>query len=1228
MRPISLALALCWTAPAHAVGEASTHFQVFVPANNDNNGRDLALIVTSAYSGTTTVDIVDDNADGDSDDTVTGISLDYYESYVLYIKEGAVNDDAGGTWDGDYFIIDSDHPVTVQMASDSNWQHDWAPASTGKSNRGKTFVIWSPPTTSVDADINVFAYDNDTQVTVEDITVAPSVSSGITSVDALDGVTLISETLNAGQDIWTIHEQGIDILDEGHTYLVRATKPVTVQYGHLAGLSGAGHAKDGGGFVPGESGGTISDLYYFTVPHNAGNENEKELRIVSYSNDAAVRTYGWAETIDAWNLIDAVTLDAYQTRDIVGATNSAFRNYNLHKVEVDAGKDVVLFEANWMETGSFGTSDYASSVSSAQGTGAGTDFVAYLGPPGLQNRLTSNPGTDPNGYYVHVWAYSAVDGAVVQIEDLATGGTVYSDSALVNANEYHDFAIPRATYESMDSGNNRPYVHVTSSLPISVVTANNNDNFMAYITSPLPPTLEVTLGSTDEQLVCGDSTTLTVTGTNTLGAAITDAAVSVTLPEGIRYDQGSSLSFGEPTTSVINADNLNVLTWNVGTISSGASVNLQFQAEFLCEVLNSCLDPRIASIETEVGGFANGSWQTTVATVENVNVEMLLNPNNYVSYFNAFYNEGLGLTEVTFTVDSEDGAQMWSLDRALEPDGARTRIELSTSAGATSGSKVYLTTEGDQTVGVTYYYYVTTTYPNGCELSMGPKAVTPLSSTSSGVGGGLESNGRLSSALARRAISHAEGWDPLRMPVAFRKSGALDAVLPRVGPSSSVATDATPWDLPDVTNASDVSALDYVDEDNEQIASLLVIQTEGELYEHNKPVCDRASGARILDVRKDLLGDQEREIVRTRLAHDARRTHEWSSAISVWQDADGSWTAWSGWHTDVGPDIPSGATVYNVQAWAGKAGHDLFLVRSFLDNLGEVHWSDTPAMDPTTWFEGASTLGGDIAWAIDGELDGAELHAHLLLEDGKTTEVVKLDPTEERPLTDAELPAFLDVTLQLVRHGAVQDSLWISDGVWSPYDDSMWGGASASKQFDLVSCDGQHAHAQGALAEPDITLSGCATAAYNVSEYAGVARYIGGALAPLDLSSIDTMSLWVDSDASFELCAVDSFSTRSCTTHDATPDGAWVSAPLPTGEGGLNDLSVIMVFTQQAGVHAITAGELGLHDNHEGPAPAAETTASNNTVTPGTARGCGCNSATGLGGGLLLLPMLLLRRRD
>jgi hypothetical protein len=366
-----------------ATGEASTYFQIFIPPNNDLVARDVCLIVTALYDSTT-FQIVDDGADGDTDDSKTGILMSG-QSYVLFIRENGVNDDAPhngegpSKQDGDYFIITSDKLVLASQSTKSDWQHDWVP-SINKTSKGTRFIIYSPPTSSSPRDVNLFAYEDSTAITISKISTDKTNGQGYTQVNLVDKEIVVQRTINIGEDIIFTYSDGRDLFQSGETYLIESSKEVTAQYGALH-----VNARDGGGYVPSENGSSTGELFYFAVPYQAA--REQEIRIVSWDDNNQVTLDKFVNGV--WVSVDSWTLDELDPGDWIsygGNVNKVFR------VRCSPGKQVSVFEANWLETGSPGTSDVASMVSGQNGYSAGTSFLTYMAPPGNENRVT-NPFT-------------------------------------------------------------------------------------------------------------------------------------------------------------------------------------------------------------------------------------------------------------------------------------------------------------------------------------------------------------------------------------------------------------------------------------------------------------------------------------------------------------------------------------------------------------------------------------------------------------------------------------------------------------------------------------------------------------------------------------------------------------------------------------------------------------------------------------------------------------------
>lgn len=369
-----------------ATGEPSTYFNIYVPPNNDAVNRNVCLVITAIYDSTA-FSIVDDGQDGDTDDSKTGILM-AGQSYILYIKDNGINDDAPNSssatskQDGDYFIITSNKLVFASQSTDSDWQHDWLP-SVNKKSTGEKFIIYAPKITSSLRDINVFAYSDSTLVKIKKISTIAKMTSGYTTVNINNPTTVATFYLNIGEDIIYKYNFGRNVLLSGETYLIETNKPTTIQYGALY-----VNERDGGGYVPSSNGSSAGDLFYFGVPYQS--VGEQEIRIVSWDASNVVKLERYH--LGNWIAMNTWSLNHYQPADWVGKNNGNASYPTVFRVSCSPGKKVSIFEGNWFETGAPGTSDMATSVSSDNGTSAGKNFLVYMAPPGNEQNVL-NPFT-------------------------------------------------------------------------------------------------------------------------------------------------------------------------------------------------------------------------------------------------------------------------------------------------------------------------------------------------------------------------------------------------------------------------------------------------------------------------------------------------------------------------------------------------------------------------------------------------------------------------------------------------------------------------------------------------------------------------------------------------------------------------------------------------------------------------------------------------------------------
>jgi hypothetical protein len=465
-----------------AQGEASTYFNVFVPPNNDPVKRNVCLVVTAIFDDTH-FEIEDDGADGDTDDSKSG-TLSKGQSYILYIADNGINDDAryasGGVWkqDGDYFFVRTSKNVLVSQSTNSDWQHDFVP-SIGQKGIGEKFIVYAPQISSSKRDLNTFVYQDSTLVTIKRISTSPTTLSGYTTINYENATVVGTQLLNRGQDIIYFKTLGRDVMETGHTYMVESSKPITLQYGALF-----GNERDGGGNVPSSNGSSAGDLFYFAVPYQSS--GEQEIRVVSWDDSNAIKLERYSA--GSWVTVKTWNLNKNGFSDWVGKSNGNVSYPTVFRITGTTGKRVSVFEANWLETGNPGTSDIGSMLSSENGTSAGKKFIAYIAPPGNEHNVR-NPFTGAlfNQQLSHLYISSRT-GANVTVKDAYTNGKDFFRTYDISPERYIDCYLTLQDWKNIYNGTGtigagpeRPYLIVESDKPVSVFNTNFNDNWMTYL---------------------------------------------------------------------------------------------------------------------------------------------------------------------------------------------------------------------------------------------------------------------------------------------------------------------------------------------------------------------------------------------------------------------------------------------------------------------------------------------------------------------------------------------------------------------------------------------------------------------------------------------------------------------------------------------------------------------------------------------------------------------------
>ncbi|MEO0897772.1 MAG: FG-GAP-like repeat-containing protein [Bacteroidota bacterium] len=611
---ILLTLVLLSCLSSFGTGEASTYFEIFVPPNNDRANRHVVVVITALYDSTF-FELIDDDADGDDDDSASGW-LNAGQSYIQYIKDGAVNDDApprGGQrrsskQDGDFFIIKTSKLVFASQSTNSDWQHDWVPA-TNKTSKGTKFIVFSPPTSFSPRDLNVFAYEDSTVVTIKSIHTSTTTSTGYTQVDISNANILVQREINVGQDIIFYHTDGRNIMQSGGTYLIETNKPVTVQYGALW-----GNARDGGGFVPSENGSSSGELFYFGVPYQA--RREQEIRVVSWEDSTEIFLDKFVN--NSWQEVENWTLDRLKAGEWISYSGNHAGVFRLRSSE---GKPISVSEANWLETGRPGTSDIASMVSSQDGTSAGKSFLVYMSPPGKENDVTIPGTTDRYSFGSHAYLFARKT-AQVTVVDAFTNGQKINRTYTVPAGRYIDCFLDLNEWNSIYNGNGnpnsgpeRPYLLITSDKPISVFATNFNDNWMSYFGTSQTQDFKLEGTTSVEQSEPGDS--VVVKGDLILqGDSLTNPDLTVVVGDGAEV---VSCNFVNETEEITYEGDINPTPKGETIVTFDSIPGLSPDNTYYTEtelIVNGnendgdpILDNTVISVETVVSGEVDSAFQ-------------------------------------------------------------------------------------------------------------------------------------------------------------------------------------------------------------------------------------------------------------------------------------------------------------------------------------------------------------------------------------------------------------------------------------------------------------------------------------------------------------------------------------------------------------------------------------------------------------------------------------------
>lgn len=327
--------------------------------------------------------------------------------------------------------------------------------------------------------------------------------------------------------------------------------------------------------------------------------------------------------------------------------------------------------------------------------------------------------------------------------------------------------------------------------------------------------------------------------------------------------------------------------------------------------------------------------------------------------------------------------------------------------------------------------------------------------TSGGNEGGLESNNRLSTQINRRNYNRMISNYSFNKYSARRliknntygnksanSSFTLENFIPLSVINEDSVIDSSPMDLINITNATDLLAVDYQIND-QSIASILALKTEDGVYEHTKYICDRLLGAELLSVSTIQIRDYHfiKSIIK-----NVDGGIEFVLSLSAREVGD-SFIVESHWNLD---KYTAGGMYYNFQIWANSLDNLLTLSNEVI-NLLEVQKeieSYTLSAPPPVFVKKGSYKNGELNLHIINSNNSNNISFNAGFKETETSSILSMSSTinlNENYITNLNLTTgnLFDIGFRIGDGIQTPDDLFMSDGPWG-FDDN----ASTTQVFE------------------------------------------------------------------------------------------------------------------------------------------------------------------------------------
>jgi hypothetical protein len=277
-----------------------------------------------------------------------------------------------------------------------------------------------------------------------------------------------------------------------------------------------------------------------------------------------------------------------------------------------------------------------------------------------------------------------------------------------------------------------------------------------------------------------------------------------------------------------------------------------------------------------------------------------------------------------------------------------------------------------------------------------------------------------------------------------------DLMPTRILDSGYTAYVTTPTDIPFITNAKEVRSVDFT-QDGVCKAVAFATKTQGVMYDHTKPMCDRLKGAELLNVENFTLNSLN--FVRYTLQQSTGNI-EYAMSFSVGKKAGrNSFSFQSNW---LNKDYVAEDTLINYQVWGAAPYLCIDMALEILNKLNAIMPVEqfvASAELPKTYFTSGNRNGTNLKLSINNQTIFSTGYFEI---EEKANEMATIKTKRTVPFSlnafnksSVNLPMsdVFESNVSMFINGKLQDQVYMSDGTWGiDYDSTK----TVVKKYNVI----------------------------------------------------------------------------------------------------------------------------------------------------------------------------------